>query len=58
MDTPQRTLAEINAELEDVGAEIARTCVFADAPNGPRLRARKEELRAEYLSVLDAPRAA
>jgi hypothetical protein len=54
-----RTLEQINRELEEVGAEIARTCAFAEAPNGPQLRARKEELRAEYLAVLDdGPRAA
>jgi hypothetical protein len=48
-----RTLEQINRDLEAVGEEIARTCAFAEAPNGPQLRARKEQLRAEYLEVLD-----
>ncbi len=56
---PQRTLEEINADLKAVGEEIAATCRFGDGPNGPQLRAQKEQLRQEYLEVLDGgPRAA
>jgi hypothetical protein len=60
MNNQLRTLAAINAEMEAVGVELTKY-VFSP-PNDPQYRAllaEQQELRAEYLAVLDAgPRAA